>query len=233
MSSLTFSEPEHETWRRLYTRQAKSRSDLAHPLFAQGLAQLGIGEDRIPDLATVNQRLKTLTGWRGVPVAGLEGPISFFAALARREFPIGNFIRDAADLNYTPAPDVFHDLYGHMPFFADASYARFCESFGKLALAVADDPKKLRECERVFWFGVEFPLVKTRTGRRIFGGGILSSYSESLYSMSDEPKVLPFDLARVRHQEFRIDEIQRLLFELESPEQLYACADALAKVFAA
>jgi phenylalanine-4-hydroxylase len=220
-----FSEDDHTTWRRLYARLTDCRARLAHPLFAAGLAELGIGPERIPDLDAVNRRLARRTNWRGVLVSGLEGPVDFFASLARREFPVGHFIRSGDDLNYTPAPDVFHDLYGHLPFFADRDYALFCERFGAAALRFAGSPLLLRQFERVFWFGVEFPLVETAGGRRIFGAGILSSYTESNFSLASDgeaPEVLPFSVEGIRRQEFRIDEVQRRVYVLNAPEQLYA-----------
>jgi len=221
----TFEAHEHDTWRRLYARLDHCRAHQAHPLFAAGLDALGIAADAIPSLAAVNARLEALTGWRGVPVAGLEDGRSFFALLARREFPIGEFIRDAKDLSYTPAPDVFHDLYGHLPLLADPGYADFCHRFGVVASAHATDPQRLLEFERLFWFGVEFPLVETAAGRRIFGGGILSSFGESNYCLSPEPDVRPFDLEAIRRQDYRIDQMQTRLFVLDRPETLYACLD--------
>lgn len=223
-----FEDHEHETWRRLYGRLDHCRAEQAHPLFAAGLDALGIGGSRIPALEDVNARLMMRTGWRGVEVSGLEDGRSFFAMLSRREFPIGNFIRDAKDLSYTPAPDVFHDMYGHLPFFADRSYADFCQRFGATATRASTTPGRLRQFERLFWFGVEFPLVETSRGRRIFGGGILSSLGESNYSLSDEPEVLPFDLEVILQQEYRIDEMQRRLFVLDRPETLYGCLEAAA-----
>lgn len=222
-----FTDAEHDTWRRLFARLEHCRQELAHPAFVAGLDALGIDGRRIPELDEVNRRLSALTGWRGVPVTGLEDGRSFFALLARREFPIGAFIRDAKDLSYTPAPDVFHDLYGHLPLFADRAYADFCHRFGVLAceaLAAATDDADTRlvELERLFWFGVEFPLVETARGRRIFGGGILSSFGESAFSLSAEPEVLPFDAEVIRRQPYRIDVMQRRLFVLRSPAELYA-----------
>jgi phenylalanine-4-hydroxylase len=225
----TFSAEEQETWRRLFARLDACRASQAHPLFAKGIETLGIEGTEIPDLAEVNRRLFAATGWRGVVVEGLEDGPSFFAMLERREFPIGNFIRDARDLSYTPAPDVFHDLYGHLPLLADADYAAFCHEFGVTASRFADSPEKLRQFERLFWFGVEFPLIETAAGRRIFGGGILSSFGESNYSLSTEPKAVPFDIEAIRYQEFRIDEMQKLLFVLSKPEDLYTCLPAFAK----
>lgn len=217
-----FADHEHDTWRQLFARLAHCRDHLAHPMFVEGLAALGIDGARIPALSSVNERLHALTGWRGVLVTGLEDAKSFFRLLARREFPIGGFIRDARDLSYTPAPDVFHDMYGHLPLFADRAYADFNHRIGLAAARYLDDPPELRRFERYYWFGLEFPLVETPLGRRIFGGGILSSFGESAYAMSAEPVVLPFDVAAIRDREYRIDIMQPCLFVLDRPETLYA-----------
>lgn len=222
-----------KTWQALYARLAPCRATMAHPLFAAGLAKLGIGPEGVPDLGEVNRRLGQATGWKGVEVSGLEGPVDFFAALARREFPVGAFIRSEDDLNYTPAPDVFHDLYGHLPLLADASYAKFAETFGRAASLYAGDPARLRQFERVFWFGVEFPLVETPGGLRIFGGGILSSYGESNYALSSQPELRRFDVSEMRRREFKIDEMQSTLYVLQSPEELYGSLDELVRLVAA
>jgi len=224
---VVFDETAHETWGQLYAQLAEVRAHLAHPTFVDGLNRLGITGGKIPDLNVVNDRLIPLTGWRGFFVDGLEGPREFFAALAERRFPVGNFIRSARDLSYTPAPDVFHDLYGHLPLLTDRDYASFCQSFGRAALSFADNPAKLRQFERVFWFGVEFPLIETKFGRRIFGGGILSSLKESLYCLGPDPEVRSFDWQTIRNQEFKIDELQKTLYVLKDQSQLYSCVDAL------
>lgn len=112
-----------------------------------GLKRLGISRDEIPDIDLVNRHLMDLTGWRGVPVAGLDGGNSFYPTLARREFPLGNFIRDRDSLGYTPAPDIFHDLYGHIPFLADPDYATFCETCGKMASKYVDNVQALKRVE--------------------------------------------------------------------------------------
>lgn len=236
-----FGEDEHETWRRLYERLEHCRRSQAHPMFADGLARLGIDGRGIPDLDAVNARLDALTGWRGVPVSGLEDGRSFFALLAERRFPIGAFIRDARDLSYTPAPDIFHDMYGHLPLFADRDYADFCHRFGVVASRHAGDPVKLRRFERLFWFGVEFPLVEVARAEgdgselrdrelRILGGGILSSFGESGFSLSGEPEVRSFDLVEIRDREYRIDEMQRVLFVVPRPEALYGCLEAFERL---
>lgn len=218
-----FTPAEHNTWKLLFGRQAPLRSRQIHSLFDEGIARLGFGLERIPDLREVNRRLKALTGFTGVPVRGFEEPHSFYEMLANREFPIGYFIRDPADLGYTPAPDVFHDLYGHLPFLTDPAYAAFCEELGRRSMRVKHDPEKLRQWERLFWFGAEFPLVRTPSGILIFGAGIASSFDECAYALSGKPELVPFGIEAVRTQEFEIDRMQDKLFLLESPEQLYGC----------
>jgi len=224
-----FTPEEHNTWKILFERQAPKRAEQLVELFSVGIQTLGLSSDRIPDLTEVNRKLSSLTGFRGVPVEGFEEPESFYEMLARREFPIGYFIRDPKDLGYTPAPDVFHDLYGHLPFLIDPAYATFCEALGKRTMKVAHKPELLRQWERLFWYGAEFPLVKTPKGIRIFGAGIASSFDECAYALSDKPEVLPFDIETIRHLEFDISKIQEKIFLLDSPEQLYSCLDAFEK----
>lgn len=208
----SFTDQEHATWQTLYGMQKESREQKIVPEFAEGLEKLGIESDRIPDIDVVNARLQNISGFTAVPVDGYEETDVFFARIARREFPVGNFIRDKSDLSYTPAPDVFHDLYGHVPFLAWREYADFVCAFGQRALEFKNDPQRFREFDRLFWFSIEFSLIKTSKGKKIFGAGIASSFGECRYAMSDEPEVLPFDFSQVRHQEFRIDEMQKRLF---------------------
>lgn len=218
-----FTDKEHQTWSILFSNLERCRREQAHPIFSLGVEKLGLTANRIPDLDEVNRRLDSLTGWRGVPVEGLEDNASFFEGLAHKEFPIGNFIRAARDVNYTPAPDIFHDLYGHLPLLTDPLYAHFCFEFGQRAAKHSDNPAAMEIWGRLFWFGVEFPLVETPAGRRIFGGGILSSLGESDYSLSNKPLVLPFDVRAIVDRTYKIDDLQPTLFVLKRPEQLYGC----------
>lgn len=212
---------DHLTWKQLYARLEDNRRDQAHPLFQQGLDALGISEDRIPDMEAVNRELYHLSGWRGLLVEGLEGPESFYPALAKKEFPIGNFIREQEDLNYTPAPDIFHDCYGHLPFYANSDYADACADFCQRVIKYIHEPSMVKMFERFFWFTYEFALVETPKGRRIFGGGLLSSKGESNYALSSKPHVKVFNIEEMIHQDFRIDIFQEKLFVLKCPEQLY------------
>lgn len=218
---------EHQTWTRLFQGLEHSRQEQAHPLFGQGIAALGLSAAGVPSLSDVNERLIRLTGWRGVAVEGLEDPVSFFDALSERCFPVGNFIRDADDISYTPAPDVFHDLYGHLPFLADKDYADFCQDFGQRAQRYRGDSEAIKAFETLFWFGVEFPLIETRSGLRIFGGGILSSRGESDYCLSRKPEHVAFDVAKIYRKPYSIDEMQTTFFVLSDPKQLYQSLDIL------
>ena len=122
-------------------------------------------------------------------------------------------------------PDIFHDLYGHLPFLVDLDYTKFCQHPGHVANKHSDSG--IRMCERLFWFAVEFPLAETSAGRRIFGGGILSSFSEPNYSLSLEPDVVSFDLRDVIHRDYNINEIQKCIYLSSSPRQLYVCLSEL------
>lgn len=220
-----FSEEEHKTWTLLYNNLDHSRLHQAVPEFISGLKKLNINPTRIPDLEEINRILGKETGWEGVPVVGLEEGESFFPMLAKKKYPVGNFIRDAKDLSYTPAPDVFHDLYGHVPFFVDKDYAEFCQKYGQLASKYVDDKEAMEKLGRFFWFTIEFALLETPVGRRIFGAGILSSFSECNYSLSSEPKTFAFHLENIFAQSYRADQLQDKLFVLKERKDLYQCLD--------
>lgn len=221
MVQRIFSDEDHSTWSSILAVHRERRANQMVSMFMRGLHALDIDTERIPSLDEVNSKLLPLTGWQGVYVEGLEEAAGFYNLLKAKKFPIGNFVRASRDLDYTPAPDVVHDLYGHIPFYADPTYADYCQRYGELACQFLDDATRIRRLERYFWFTMEFGLVKTTEGRRIFGAGIASSIGECAYSLSDIPEVLPFDVEKICAQEFRIDQMQPRLFVLESVEQLY------------
>lgn len=210
------------TWNKILGQQLKVRDQQVYEIFGKGVEILNLNPNELPQLDKINVQLKSLTGFQGIYVDGLEEASSFYKMLANRFFPIGNFIRDHKDINYTPAPDIVHDLYGHLPFFTDQKYADFCQKFGEMTCEFISEPEKMRQFERFFWFTIEFGLIKTSNGPRVFGAGIASSIGECIYALSSEPVVIPFDIDKIRHQEFRIDVMQTQLFILENVEQLYA-----------
>jgi phenylalanine-4-hydroxylase len=226
-----FTEKDHQTWKTLFSAQKKLRDHQLHVSFSEGLKSLEIDEEKIPDLEKVNIKLQSLTGWQGIYTSGLVDTADFFEMLAHKKFPVGHFIRDLQDSSYTPEPDVFHDLYGHLPFFANADYAKFCTEFGHRALKYKNEPQILTEFQRLFWFTIEFGLIKTDDGLRIFGAGIASSFSECAYALSDKPRVHSFDVEKIRCKDFRIDLIQEDLFLLDSEYQLYNCLEAFERPY--
>jgi phenylalanine-4-hydroxylase len=224
MKAPVFTAADDRTWSQLFAGQERARGTQVHSRFAEGLAHLEVPADRVPDLEAVNRRLRKLTGFSGVWVEGHEAADSFFPMLARREFPIGAFIRDPKDLGYTPAPDVFHDLYGHLPFLAYRPYADFCQAVGEAAAPYASKPEVIKEFETYFWFSVEFSMIETPVGIRIYGAGLASSTAECDFAMGlteVKPAVLPFDVEKIRRQPYRIDVFQEILFLLESEAQLF------------
>ena len=225
----TFTSDDRETWKLILSEHSTTRGDQVIDLFEKGIAALGMNSEEISSLEQVNEKLKAATGWQGLFVEGLEDAYSFYKLLSQRYFPVGNFIRDKQDLNYTPAPDIVHDMYGHLPFFVDPDYADFCQKFGEAACRFMDREDLLRQMERFFWFTVEFGLIKTPEGNRVFGAGIASSIGECAYALSGEPEVLPFDIDTIRYQEFRIDQMQKRLFLLDSKQQLYSSLPELVR----
>ena len=222
-----FTTVELDTWKTIVSLREKKRKAQVVDIYNDGLEELGLNQYEIPQLWKINNILNSKTGFSGRYVTGLEEGSSFYKMLANRVFPIGNFIRDKDDLNYTPAPDMLHDLFGHIPFLMNKKYADFCEKFGTSVCKVIDEPAKLRKYERFFWFTIEFGLVKINEVKQIFGAGIASSLGECDYALSNVPEVIDFEIDCIVNQEFKIDEMQNKLFILKSVNQLYSSLDEL------
>ncbi len=216
----SYTAQEHDRWSRLFDRQAKLSPGRACEGFLEAKARLGLSGAGIPDFAALSTRLSAMTGWRVVPVAGLIPDDAFFDHLASRRFPAGAFIRPEAELDYLEEPDVFHDVFGHAPLLADPVYAQFLEAYGRggrRALARG----QLHNLARLYWHTVEFGLMSTSEGLRIFGAGILSSPAETIFSLEDtSPNRVGFDLERVMRTKYIIDDFQQTYFVIDSFEQL-------------
>lgn len=209
---------EHETWSLLYKKQMELLPDRACPEFMDGLKKLDFNPKRIPALADVSKTLTCCTNWKLVRVDGLVPEKEFFEFLAQRIFPSTDFIRKREDLTYTPAPDMFHDLFGHMSMITHPEFADFFQDMGKAG--VKAEGEKLKEVQRFYWFTVEFGLIKSNGHKRIYGSGILSSPGEVVYCLSDKVKVHPFNVGKVIKQEYDIWHMQEELFAIDSFHQL-------------
>lgn len=211
-----YTEVEHQTWITLYDRQAAILPGRACDEFLRGLDALDLHGKGIPDFAELNEKLNALTGWTIVAVPGLVPDDVFFEHLAHRRFPAGNFIRRADALDYLEEPDVFHDVFGHVPMLTDPVFADYMQAYGEGGLrALGLDA--LHRLARLYWYTVEFGLLRSSAGLRIYGAGILSSRTESIFALSsDSPLRLGFDLERVMRTFYRIDDFQQVYFVVSS-----------------
>lgn len=219
-----YSAEEHATWRTLYERQSRLLPGRASRAWLQGLAALPIAPDRIPDFEQLSEALLARTGWQVVAVPGLVPDEVFFEHLARRRFPAGRFIRAPQQLDYLQEPDVFHDVFGHVPMLMDPTMADYLQAYGEGGLK-AQRLGFLPQLARVYWYTVEFGLVREDGGLRIYGAGIVSSAAESVFCLEDDsPHRIAFDLPRVLRTRYRIDDFQESYFVLRDLDQLLELA---------
>ena len=215
-----FSADEHAMWDRLFARQSEMLPGRAADAFLRGLDVLKLSRPGIPDYRELNARLTAATGWQVVAVPGLVPDEVFFEHLANRRFPAGNFIRRPDQLDYLKEPDVFHDVFGHVPMLADPVFADYMEAYGKGGLRSLGFGA-LHKLARLYWYTVEFGLIREKGGLRIYGAGIVSSYGESVFALDDpSPNRIGFDLMRIMRTEYRIDDYQQNYFVIDSLEDL-------------
>ncbi|WP_093664608.1 phenylalanine 4-monooxygenase [Sphingomonas gellani] len=211
---------EHATWDTLFARQAKLLPGRASEAYLRGLDVLKLSRPGIPDFEELSDRLMKLTGWQVVAVPGLVPDDVFFDHMANRRFVAGNFIRRPDQLDYLQEPDVFHDVFGHVPMLADPVFADYLAAYGRggqRALGL----DALKYLGRLYWYTVEFGLVAEPEGMRIYGAGIVSSFSESRFALDDpSPNRIMLDLARVMRTEYRIDDFQQNYFVIPSFDEL-------------
>jgi phenylalanine-4-hydroxylase len=220
-----YSPEEHGIWATLYSRQIKLIERYAAPEFLAGASAMGASASQIPRFEDANRVLQATTGWRIVAVPGLIPEQTFFDHLAHLRFPVTVWIRRPEELDYLVEPDVFHDFFGHVPLLTNPIFARFMQAYGDAGAKAMATPGGLRMLSRLYWYMVEFGLIRTPAGLRVYGAGILSSKGETVYSVeSPDPQRLSFDLLRVMRTDYRIDDFQQTYFVLDSFEQLFeAC----------
>ena len=213
---------DHAIWRRLFERQAKLLPGRACGEYLRGLEQLGVVADGIPDFERLSDILEPATGWRIVAVPGLVPDETFFRHLANRRFPATNWIRAPEQMDYLQEPDVFHDVLGHVPMLIHPVFADYMAAYGRGGLKAAG-LGVLHHLARLYWYTVEFGLIRREEGLRIYGAGILSSRTESVYCLEDpRPHRLAFDLERVMRTEYVIDRFQDTYFVIDGFDQLFA-----------
>lgn len=216
----SYTAADHDTYRRLYERQRALLPGLASQAFIDALPSLG-ASDRIPRFEEVNERLYKATGWELVGVPGLIPEVPFFTLLANRKFPVTDWIRKPEEFEYIVEPDIFHDLFGHVPLLFNPVFADYVQRYGQGGLKA----QGLGSCEmlsRLYWYTIEFGLIREAGQLRAYGAGILSSSGELAYSVqSPEPQRIPLQLERTMRTRYKIDTYQQTYFVIDSFEQLF------------
>jgi phenylalanine-4-hydroxylase len=221
-----YTDDDHRTWARLYDRQRTLLQGRVCQPFIDGLNEAAIGAERVPDFAAMSEALAERTGWRVVAVPGLVPDEAFFALLAERLFPAGWWIRQPEQFDYIEEPDVFHDVFGHVPLLTNPAYADFIQAYGEAGLK-ARDADELKQLARLYWYTVEFGLIATQQGLRIFGAGIASSPGETIFALeSASPHRIALDQGRVMRTQYRIDDYQESYFVIEAFDRMPALDQA-------
>ena len=229
----TYTPEEHDRWDRLFRRQKDVTKGRACSAALDAMAQLELSPTGIPHMGRLSDRLEQITGWRVVPVAELVPDEIFFDHLANRRFPAGAFIRPEAEFDYLQEPDIFHDIFGHVPLLANPVFADFMEAYGKggqRAMRLG----QLHNLARLYWYTVEFGLIREDEDLRIFGAGILSSPQETVFALEDNsPNRIGFDVSRLMRTKYIIDDFQQTYFVVDSFESLLdACYQDFGTVYA-
>ncbi len=217
---VDYSGEENQTWHALYQRQIKTVQGRACQAYLNGLDILDMTPTRIPQCPEMSATLHRATGWVIEPVAALIDYDTFFALLANRHFPAATFIRRRDELDYLTEPDIFHEFFGHCPMLTEPVYADFMQEYGRVGQRANKKDQTL--LARLYWFTVEFGLINTPNGPLSYGGGILSSFKETVYAVaSDIPERKPFDIIDVLRTPYRIDILQPIYFVIDNSQQLY------------
>lgn len=212
---------DHNTWKTLYERQRAILPGRACDEYLEALDKLKISADKIPNFEELSAILKPLTGWEIVAVPGLIPAAPFFTHLANRRFPVTYWIRKPEEMDYLEEPDLFHDLFGHVPLLSNPVFGDYIAAYGRGGLKAMQN-KGLEYITRLFWYSVEFGLIKTPKGLRIYGAGIVSSRGESQFALdSDSPNRIGFDIERMMQTRYVIDDYQETYFVIDSFEQLF------------
>lgn len=212
---------DHATWRVLFERQQRTLKGNVCQEYLDGLEALGIGPEGVPNFDRMNARLRRITGWEVVAVPGLIPSRPFFQMLANRQFPAGTFIRSREQLDYLEEPDIFHDVFGHVPLLTNPAYADYMNEYGRIGLDAVEN-KGVKFLARLNWYTIEFGLIRKSDGIRIYGAGIVSSFGEAKY-VAEDPSAhqLAFNLDRVLRTGYYIDDFQATYFVIDQFEELF------------
>ena len=211
---------QHNVWAELVGRVLPQLERHASREYLEGFEIIGLERDRLPNLASVSARLAPRTGWNSTPVSGFLPAAAFFEMLANRRFPTTTWLRSSESLEYTPEPDIFHDVVGHVPMHAHPVFADFLEHYGRVCAAV-EDAAVLEKLGRLFWYTVEFGLIHQENEIKVYGSGLISSHGECQNVIEGHCAVRDFSLDEVIQTPVKVDELHKLLFAVSSFDQIY------------
>ena len=223
LGHIAYTAEDNAVWRDLFAQQLPRVLDHCAAEYLNGLATIDLPADCVPQCADLSEKLRDLTGWRVEPVPALIGFKTFFSMLADKTFPAASFIRNRQDFDYIEEPDIFHEIFGHAPLLTDPRFAKFSETIGQAGLNA--DSKDYSWLIRLYWFTIEFGLIKTDNGVKALGSGLASSPTELLHATSDAPVKKPFDVIDILRTRYRIDIHQPVYFVLENADQLFTAAN--------
>jgi phenylalanine-4-hydroxylase len=215
-----YTEEQHSVWAELVGRVLPELEKHAAREYLDGLEIIGLQRNRLPNLASITSRLKPRTGWSSTPVSGFLPAAAFFEMLATRRFPTTTWLRSRESIEYTPEPDIFHDVFGHVPMHAHAVFADFLEHYGRVCASMTD-AAVLEKLGRLFWYTVEFGVIRQRGEIKVYGSGLISSHGECLNVIDGHCAIRAFALDEVLNTPVKVDELHKLLFAVSSFDEIY------------
>tara|TARA_B110000008_G_scaffold137357_1_gene139328 strand:- start:604 stop:1335 length:732 start_codon:yes stop_codon:yes gene_type:complete len=222
-----YSAEDFKVWELLYLKQLNLLKGVVSQAFLKGLDLLDFNSSKIPDFNDVNKKLKKLTSWQIKTVSNIAEPVYFFSCLSKKQFTSTCWLRNIKEIDYLEEPDMFHDVFGHIPLLSNHVYSDFFQKLGKLSLEFLDDDFKIKQLQRLYWFTIEFGLIKNQDTFDIYGAGIISSEKEIKNVYSENSIKKPFNLSEILKQDFIIDKVQKIYFFIDSFDQLLNSVDQI------
>jgi phenylalanine-4-hydroxylase len=227
---FSYTKEDFLVWKTLFERQMKNLNEKGSKRYLEAVDEIGFNADSIPDFTAVNKRLHKATGWQIEVVAGIVSPQLFFELLASKRFPSSTWLRKMTQLDYLEEPDMFHDTFGHVPLLMNKEYTEFFSGIAALALPYANDPRAMELFTRLYWFTIEFGLIREENVLKVYGAGLISSSGETDFSLSNGPKHIEYSVKEIFDSPFRNDVYQEKYFIIDSFAQLFDSLDEAAEL---
>ena len=215
-----YTREDYKVWKILFNKRLENLQGVVAEEFLVALKDLNFKAEKIPNFVEINKILKNRTGWSIKTVPNISPPEEFFSFLSMKKFTATCWLRSKDQIDYLEEPDMFHDVFAHVPLLSNKDYTNFFKEIGEIAMSVIEDPKKLEKLQRIYWFTIEFGLIKKNNDFKIYGAGIISSDEESKNALSKKSKKCEFDVKKVMNHSFRIDIVQDTYYYINSFDQL-------------